>query len=294
MKLFDILKLELPSLKPEECKIHLASWNGRDDPLDVFVRGEFPEWQNWQSNKNFERPYIVSLIKMDGPSRWLFAGVFSTHGCSAVEAQQDRPWEKSTEYRPTTESKVVKQAFRYDTKELPEFAALTGRLIIEFSRPGRQSYLKAENWAERLQVSELKPRPVAVEEFPGFSNVLLPKWKLDIIVAQEIESWKSALSSVAGVYLITDTKTGRHYVGSAYGTGGIWGRWKAYSEDGHGNNKNLKSLLQKEGVDYSLNFQFSILETADTSASEDDVLKRETHWKNALCSRESHGGYNAN
>jgi len=167
-------------------------------------------------------------------------------------------------------------------------------LIIEFARTGRQSYLKAENWARQLQVSELKPRPLAIEEFPGFSNVILPKRKLDIIVAQEIESWKAALSSVAGVYLITDSKTGRHYVGSAYGTEGIWNRWKAYSENGHGGNKNLRTLLQNEGTGYSINFQFSILETADTSTSEDDVLKRETHWKNALCSRESHGSYNAN
>jgi hypothetical protein len=294
MKLFDILKLELPSLKPEECKIHLAVWNGRDEPLDRFLAGEFPAWQNWQSNKNFERPYIVSLIKLDGPARWLFAGVHSTHGCSPVKAQQNHPWDKTNQYHPTAENTDAKDAFHYDTKELPEFAALTGRLIIEFARTGRQSYLKAENWVEQLQVSELKPRRLAVEEFPGFTKVVLPKATLDIIVAQEIESWKSALSSVAGVYLITDTKTGRHYIGSAYGTGGIWGRWVAYSESGHGHNKNLKSILQKMGLAHSQNFQFSILETADTNASKDDVLARETHWKNALCSRESHGGYNAN
>ena len=274
MKLFDVLKLELPSLKPEECKIHLATVNTkRENPLDEFLAGRFVEWQRWQGHKNFERPYIVSLIKIDGPSRWLFAGVHSSRGCAF---------------------KKVYQCYYYQTKELPKVAALSGRLIIEFSRPGRQSYLRAEKWAGQFQVNELKPRPLAVEEFPGFSNVLLPKWKLDIIAAQEIESWKSALSSVAGVYLVTDTKTGRHYVGSAYGTGGIWGRWRAYSESGHGHNKNLKSLLQKKGVTYSLNFQFSILETADISADEDDILERETHWKNALCSRESHGGYNAN
>lgn len=75
---------------------------------------------------------------------------------------------------------------------------------------------------------------------------------------------------------------------------GFWARWRAYSESGHGGDKNLKNILQKEGADYSRNFQFSILEAADTNASEDDVLERETHWKNALCSRESHGGYNAN
>jgi hypothetical protein len=61
----------------------------------------------------------------------------------------------------------------------------------------------------------LKPRRLTIEEFPGFSCVLLSSAKMDIIVAQGIESWESALSSVAGVYLITDTKTGRHYVGTA-------------------------------------------------------------------------------
>jgi hypothetical protein len=273
MKLFDILKIEMPSLTPEDCKIHLASWNGRDDPLDVFLEGRFPEWQNWQSNKNFERQFIVSLIKMPSSGRWLFAGVHSSHGCTFQK---------------------VHQCYYYQTKELRAYTALTGRLIIGFPRPGRQSYLRAEKWAEQFQVLELKPRPLAVEEFPGFSNLLLPKWKLDIIVAQGIESWRSALSSVAGVYLITDAKTGRHYVGSAYGTGGIWGRWTAYAESGHGHNKNLKRLLQKRGATYSRNFQFSVLETADTNAGEDEILERETHWKNALCSRESRGGYNAN
>ena len=145
-----------------------------------------------------------------------------------------------------------------------------------------------------MQIGELMSRRLEIDVFPGFSNVLLPKHLLEIIVAQQIESWKSALASVAGVYLITDTKTGRHYVGSAYGEGGIWGRWVAYSGSGHGNNRILSEILQKEGINYSRHFQFSILETADTNASKNDVLVRESLWKNKLCSRECHGGYNAN
>jgi len=273
MKLFDILNLELPALKPEECKIHLAVCCRGSDPLDAFLEGKFPEWQSCQSKRNFQRPYIISLIQMRGYDRWLFAGVHSSHGCD---------WDDDEE------------RWYYKTKELPEFDALTGRMVVQFARSGRQSYPYAENWADQMRVGELMARRLEVEAFPGFSNVILPKQKLDIIVAQEIESWKSALSSVAGVYLITDTKTGRHYVGSAYGAGGIWGRWRVYSESGHGHNKNLKSILEKMGLAHSQNFQFSILETADTNASKDDVLARETHWKNKLCSRECHGGYNAN
>ena len=59
MKLFDILKLELPALKPEECKLHLAVTNNAgENPLDVFLAGEFPDWQSWQKHKSFERRYV--------------------------------------------------------------------------------------------------------------------------------------------------------------------------------------------------------------------------------------------
>lgn len=112
MKLFDLLKVELPSLKPVDCKIHLAGWNGRDDPLDIFLRGEFPEWQNWQSNRNFERPYIVSLIKLAATSAWVFAGVYSTHGCTSATHQTNRPWDTASGYAPTYEGQPVKSAVR--------------------------------------------------------------------------------------------------------------------------------------------------------------------------------------
>lgn len=292
IKLFDILSLAMPALKPEECKVHLASWNKRDEPRDLFLAGDFAAWQKWQGHKNFGRAYIVSLIKLDDSSRWLFAGVHATHGCRPIACQQDKPWNKKTEYRPTGKKQTIKQAFHYETNELPQFGQLTGRLIVSFSRPGRQPYLKAEKWVEQMQVNELMPRRLEIEEFPGFSRVLLRKSDLDLIVQQEIVSWKSALASVAGVYLITDSESGRHYVGSAYGQGGIWGRWKTYSKTGHGFNKLLQGLLEKWGTEYARNFQFSILETADTNSTKKDVLIRETHWKNVLCSHERYGGYN--
>ena len=60
-------------------------------------------------------------------------------------------------------------------------------------------------------------------------------------------SWQAALSSISGVYLILDTKTGKTYVGSAYGEGGIWQRWSCYAETGHGRNVELIALLQSKG-----------------------------------------------
>ena len=173
-----------------------------------------------------------------------------------------------------------------------EFQELSGRLILNFSRSGRQSYLNAENCADGILINELMPDRMVVEDFMGYSKVLLSKKKLEIIIAQNIASWKAALSNVSGVYLITDTNTGKLYVGSATGESGIWQRWSGYAGNGHGGNRDLQVLLSEKGNDYSNYFQYSILEIADTHASINDVLIRESYWKDVLCSRKH--GYNAN
>ena len=272
MLLFDILALHVPEVTPAQSKLHVATTAGSDDPLDAFFAGRFERWQSWQGKKNFERAFIVSLIKLPGRNRWLFAGSYRRLGRSRVE-------------EPTPH-------WSYDTSEIPETVPLSGRLVIGFKRPGQAAYLNANRWAARLEVREMLERRMAVSDFPGFHNLIIDKATLDLIVRQEVPTWRGALSSVAGVYLITDTNTGKLYVGSATGEGGIWGRWCAYASNGHGGNKDLRKLLKAEGADYAGNFQYAVLEIADTHASSDEVLARESHWKRVLGSREH--GYNAN
>ena len=46
-------------------KLHIAGWNGTEQPLDVFVRSfdEWMEWNRWRGNKDdFPREYILSVI----------------------------------------------------------------------------------------------------------------------------------------------------------------------------------------------------------------------------------------
>ncbi len=81
MQLFQLLASLDSELAPERCKLHLAGWNGSEDPLDVYLAGEFDEWQSWQNEKNFERAFVVSLIDLSGSNRWLFAGVRDSDGC---------------------------------------------------------------------------------------------------------------------------------------------------------------------------------------------------------------------
>ena len=270
MRLFQLLQSVDPAVLPEHCKIHLAVWNGTEDPLDVYLAGDFDEWQRGQRRKNFERPLVVSLIGLSRPGHWLFAGVHDS-----------------------LSSEVGGCGYVYELKRRPATDEFDGRLIVAFARPGRQSYLRAERWVEELEVAEIRPERMRVSDFRGYSWAMLDKRQLDIVVSQRVDSWKAALSAVSGVYVISDIATGKLYVGSATAGEGIWSRWGSYSSSGHGGNKELRILLEREGNQYANNFRFGVLEIADTHASNDDVLKRESYWKDLLLSRAPHG-YNAN
>lgn len=273
MRAFDLLAVLDPSVVPAKCKMHLAMSNGSDDPLTLFRSGGFEEWQRWQSKRNFEREFVIAMIRMPSPSRWLFAGVYRVTGCNPVHGE-------------------TRDGFIYDLDDLEACSEMRGRLVMEFERPGRQSYLNAEKWAPTVTLSEVLSEPLSLESFPGYKAVHISKLELDAIVRLGVESWRAALSSVGGVYLITDRATGRHYVGSAYGNGGIWQRWTQYSECGHGGNVELRDLIREHGLSRCESFHYSILEIADLATMPEAVIAREVHWKNVLSTREH--GLNSN
>ena len=91
--------------------------------------------------------------------------------------------------------------------------------------------------------------------------------------------WKAALSSVKGIYCITDKHTGRLYIGSATGNNGIYGRWCNYIDSLDGGNKTLQYINGQKGDIYIRNnFQYSILEVFDTKTRQEDILRQEYHW----------------
>ncbi len=247
---------------PAETKVHLACWNGREHPLEVFYAGRFKEWQEHQNRRNFGCKHVLSLIDL-GASQWLFAGIYD------VESFASHP------NYPTT--------FLYTTSLRPDQEELIGRVIVSHQRT-RQSYI----WLKpevTLPLLEIRRKKMTVGEFPGYNAVTISNSVLRIITNQQIISWYTALANIKGVYLITDTSTGKHYVGKASGDVGIWQRWCAYADNGHGGNVELKALLATNGTDHLRHFQYSILEIADTHASDDDILARESYWMNVLQTR---------
>lgn len=245
-------------------KVHLASWNGHEHPIDVFFAGTFKEWQEQQSRRNFQCGQVVGLIDR-GQGQWLFAGVYRILDCQANPGSGI--------------------PYRYRTELLPGQEEWIGRVIVQHTRKGRASYI----WCRAdlpLPILEVRRERMVIGDFPGFNAVIVSHAQLRIITSQKIASWHGALANIKGVYLITDTTTGRHYVGKASGNEGIWQRWCAYAANGHGDNEELKRVLREKGAEHMANFQFSILEIADTHASDADILARESHWMVALKSRE--------
>ena len=276
MLMFDFLKVMAPNFNPMDAKLHLATHDRAEEPLDIYLAGNFNDWQPWQNAKNFKRKFVISLIDIPHQkNKWLFAGVYRSSGSV-------RKWSE----------KYEKQYDWYELTEEQAYQEMNGRLVVTFSRPGRQPYLDAEKWSDKIVLSEIYPERQSVGEFPGFKAVNLTKTQLNLIVQKSPESWRTALSSVAGVYLISDTTTGRFYVGRAYGEGGIWHRWAEYANNGHGGNVELRKLLADEGSQYADNFRYSILEISDLHDSQENIRQRESHWKDILMSRTY--GLNAN
>ena len=269
LKLIDLISLSGTELT--DFKIHCAT--GSDWlPLDAYFEGRFQEWQEYQNQRNFECEKIVSLIHLRG-TEWLFAGVWTVLGSKPRQSKGDK-W------------------FEYSLSEDGGMEHLVGRAIVHFDKTFRASYLRGPKYIDQLAVAEIRPTKMSIGDFPGYSDVRISFERLQLVIRQDIDSWRSALSSVSGVYVIADTSNGKQYIGSAYGVGGIWGRWSQYVHTGHGNNKELRRLLKAKGKDYSENFQFTILEICDPQTAKEQLISREVHWKNCLLTKQF--GYNEN
>ncbi len=262
--LVDFLKAANVGIDTNSLKIHLACWNGTENPIDVYYAGRFKGWQESQTRRNFECNQVLSLIDL-GQGSWLFAGLYHVSGCKPDPQNNDH--------------------FLYSTDLIPNQEDMIGRIVVQHARGGRASYI----WYKAgvtLLIIEIRRERLIIQEFPGYNAVLISHGTLRTITDQKIASWHGALANIKGVYLITDTTTGKHYVGKASGDEGIWQRWCSYAENGHGGNRELERLLRENGPQHMDHFQYSILEIADTHSSDADILRRESYWMDALKTRE--------
>jgi hypothetical protein len=236
--------------------------DSRRDLWELHNKGKFGNYQNTQSWDVFgSARYVISFIA-ERHKYAKFVGV----------------WEV------ISKSKRKTKGFKYRTKEISGFQELEGRLIVRWGEGTR-------SWAQWLyhqgnkEIIEILP-PNYVMDFPGYYNFTLSYGQLATMVhnPDSNREWQRMLSSVNGVYLLLDQRAGKQYVGSAYGSGGIWARWKSYVRSPSGGNILLQELLENHPGHYN-SFQFSILRVLEPSATKDEVIAQEALTKRKLGSR---------
>src|SRR5258705_10171690 len=176
----------------------------------------FLSYQNSQVKDVFNGvDYIISFIGEEG-TQSRFIGVFKVINCQKLQAD----------------------SFEYEMEEVREFDDLRERVIIKWQNP-----ISWHQWIKNeMEVIQIHPG-LHYKQFTDYSDFILDFHELKEIIINQYSDWKRMLSVTKGIYLISDTKTGKLYVGSAYGDEGIWGRWSKYvATNGHGDNKTLKEL----------------------------------------------------
>lgn len=267
--------LEINEHEFKDYKVHFAiGRDNRKEPYNTFLIDGFKNWQEHQTNKNFGRKYILSLVYYD-KDIWMFAGIYEVLPVKPVPVQNDIGW----------------TGWKYETKLTDKAKDYIGKAFFKFKKEFRASYpvleLEPRNGEPiaKIQLSHILDKRVALADFIGFDKVNIDYKTLKYIISDNISSWKSALSNVMGIYLIVDMLTGKQYIGSAYGDECIWQRWSNYAKDGHGGNIELKELLKENGEEYKFNFKYSILEVCNMNLGSEYIIGRETHWKEVLLTR---------
>jgi hypothetical protein len=163
----------------------------------------------------------------------------------------------------------------FDLVVSEQMADLRNRLVIAWPAP-RSWWLKGATATAYpvMEIADAEPVP-----FPGFDRLVLDYSQLQAVIREHrFASWRTALSSVVGIYLITDTLDGRQYVGKADGPESIRQRWSVYAANGHGGNVELRNIDPNS-------FRFSLLRVFDPATPTHLIDAAESHFKNALDTR---------
>lgn len=245
-------------------------WAERVTPYQLWraADGRFDLYQQIQKRPVFKGARFVASFVATPLNETLFVGMYENKSVRKAEPGLIDP----------ISGKDVGGMNFYNLVLSGKLEEYRGRLTIEWGE-GYRSWVQLARRREKAVV-EIH-RDESERPFPGFLDFCERLSSLAAVPA----SWRAALSSVAGIYLLTNPDTGKQYVGSAQGVGGLWGRWEEYAASGHGGNRRMKDI---PAADY----QVSVLEVASSSSGPDVLAKMEGRWKQKLLTRKF--GLNAN
>lgn len=273
IKLNDILRLSEEQIARAKVKFNID--NGESNPIDIFKSDPDlinKQWLYWRKkNRYFSVGQIAICLVRIREDEWLLTTV------------------------DTVDSELgVNKGINYTGTPFSEYASFYGRTIIRYHKSFQTQGVNFSTISDELEVLKILPDTFDDDDFPGYDRVKLSYAQLKSILDRGKKDWIAALESQKAVYLITDTNTGKLYVGSATSDYGmLLQRWTNYVKDGHGGNKELKRIVEEYGINYVQSyFQYSILENYNAKVSDEVILYRESWWKDILQTRKF--GYNDN
>jgi hypothetical protein len=223
--------------------------------------------------------YVVSFIGFE-PGKALFVGLYRIGGHKALTYAEYWQVPAHVELKKLGmkgfSGNSRPSCLRFELTLLDFYSEWKGKLVVDWPPPERV-------WCRRAHRNEIPVRAILEE---SALDTAMKKWdELDLTWSQLgilPKRWQTKLQEWRGIYYIFDLSDGKGYVGSAYGDSNLFGRWKMYASTGHGGN----SLLR--GRDPQ-NFRFTILELVSPTMEGDEVIRRESSWKERLHTRKPYG-----
>lgn len=259
-------------------------------------KSEYPEWTICLNNGNEQEVYSftededrllehISWKKTSGkPSS--FRNIYTKFCLQFLRLDKDKKWDQWL-FLGAYENFGVKNFSDghqvYELKQLDRFSHFVERLIIRYKKKqgAKRAKLSIENIETIEIVSILEKKYVQLNKpFDGYDKISLSFNDLKAIINSNTDNWRILLENVNCIYAITDTLTGKVYIGSTYGYSGVWQRWSCYvNTNGHGNDVVLKDLIEND-YNYGNNFVFTVIEPFfNRDGNAPYILEREKYWK---------------
>ncbi|MDX3970146.1 MAG: GIY-YIG nuclease family protein [Bradyrhizobium sp.] len=160
----------------------------------------------------------------------------------------------------------------FQMKKMNFYSEWKGKLIIDWPPPERSWWRRAHR--NQFRIHAILEDSALETTMQNWNEIDLTWAQLSVLsnrLQHRLTEWR-------GIYYIFDSSDAKGYVGSAYGTENLLGRWRQYGASGHGGN----SLLRRRDP---TNFRFTILELVSPTMPAEEVQRLEGNWKARLHSR---------
>lgn len=262
--------------RPKEKSLRkVLPWLIEDRP-DLFLA--FQSQHGPTTERILKNASTLASFVADGAGRALFVGIYAIKDFHQITPAQywAMPINRELETHGVGGPRPGQDPLWFDLTLAPELSELHGKLVVDW--PGiERSWVRWANCNTFTIHAILEESRLNLKMIP-WHELLLTWHELRALPAsmhRRMEEWR-------GIYYIRDSASGKGYVGSAYGTENISGRWKNYAATGHGGNRLLRGVKPEY-------LSFSILQRVSPDLPSDDVIALENSWKLRLQTRAPYG-----